>query len=43
ANPPAGCHFHERCPKAQPRCRRHYPPTLTLEDGRKVACWLFDR
>ena len=40
ANPPAGCHFHERCPQAGPRCREQYPPTRTLEDGHRVACWL---
>ena len=26
ANPPAGCHFHPRCPFAAAVCREHYPP-----------------
>jgi peptide/nickel transport system ATP-binding protein len=38
ANPPAGCHFHPRCPVAEPRCRERYPDTVTLPDGRRVAC-----
>jgi len=43
ANPPAGCHFHERCPKAEPRCREAYPPTRVLDEsqGHSVACWLY--
>jgi len=38
ANPPTGCHFHPRCPKAEPICREHYPPSAMLPDGRRVAC-----
>jgi len=43
ANPPAGCHFHERCPKAEARCREAYPPTRVLDqvNGHSVACWLY--
>ena len=43
ANPPAGCHFHERCPKAEARCRESYPPQVTLdgEGVHSVACWLY--
>jgi len=26
ANPPPGCHFHPRCPRALDRCRIEYPP-----------------
>jgi peptide/nickel transport system ATP-binding protein len=26
ANPPAGCHFHPRCPRALERCAVEYPP-----------------
>ncbi|MBV8916381.1 MAG: ABC transporter ATP-binding protein, partial [Acetobacteraceae bacterium] len=26
ANPPPGCHFHPRCPRALDRCRAEYPP-----------------
>ncbi len=41
ANPPAGCHFHTRCPHVMEKCRREYPPLEETRDGgRKVACWL---
>ncbi|RMG34875.1 MAG: ABC transporter ATP-binding protein, partial [Gammaproteobacteria bacterium] len=40
ANPPAGCHFHERCPRAEPRCREQYPPMRSIDEGHRVACWL---
>jgi peptide/nickel transport system ATP-binding protein len=40
ANPPAGCHFHERCPRALPRCRETYPPSVQLDQMHRVACWL---
>jgi oligopeptide/dipeptide ABC transporter ATP-binding protein len=32
AQPPAGCRFHPRCPKAQDICR-HEPPALVTRDG----------
>jgi taurine--2-oxoglutarate transaminase len=28
-SPPPGCHFHTRCPKAGPRCRREVPEPVT--------------
>jgi oligopeptide/dipeptide ABC transporter ATP-binding protein len=40
-NPPSGCHFHPRCPRAQDRCRREDPTlTVTADDGpsHAVAC-----
>nr|WP_245984562.1 oligopeptide/dipeptide ABC transporter ATP-binding protein [Streptomyces tateyamensis] len=40
ANPPSGCTFHPRCPKAQEICRSE-PPLLQLTTGpgeRQVAC-----
>ncbi len=42
ARPPAGCHFHTRCPLAQPLCREQSPP-LTPRDTagageHRVAC-----
>jgi len=40
AHPPAGCHFHERCPRALPRCREAYPPSVQLDELHRVACWL---
>lgn len=37
-NPPSGCVFHPRCPKARDSCRVEVPETITTDDGRKVAC-----
>jgi len=43
AKPPPGCHFHDRCPRAEPRCRENYPPQISVDDeaGHQVACWLY--
>jgi peptide/nickel transport system ATP-binding protein len=38
SNPPAGCHFHPRCPKAQPVCRERYPEANEDPVGHRVAC-----
>ncbi|HKC53277.1 MAG TPA: ABC transporter ATP-binding protein [Burkholderiales bacterium] len=40
-NPPAGCHFHPRCPKVMPECRERYPENFALSATRGVACWLY--
>jgi len=40
-NPPSGCPFHPRCPKAVDRCRIEVP-ALRLVEGREVACHLAD-
>jgi len=40
-NPPAGCHFHPRCPHVMPRCSTEVPP-LGVALGREVACHLYD-
>jgi len=40
-NPPSGCHFHPRCPKAMAECRERYPENVVLSDTRSVACWLY--
>ncbi|MGV7214936.1 ABC transporter ATP-binding protein [Bradyrhizobium sp. UFLA05-112] len=37
ANPPAGCHFHPRCPRASDVCRTAYPEWQVDADG-GVAC-----
>ena len=41
ANPPAGCHFHPRCPKAMPECRAAYPGAVQLSRSRTVNCVLY--
>ncbi len=37
-SPPAGCHFHPRCPEAMEVCRRCYPQWSEVEPGWRVAC-----
>ncbi len=39
-NPPSGCHFHPRCPRAMDVCRGEYPPEKNVGDAR-VSCWLY--
>jgi peptide/nickel transport system ATP-binding protein len=39
-HPPAGCHFHTRCPYAEARCRSETPPLREIEPGHHVACHL---
>jgi peptide/nickel transport system ATP-binding protein len=39
AEPPQGCHFHPRCPRAMTRCRERYPET-TLAGDHSVRCFL---
>jgi oligopeptide/dipeptide ABC transporter ATP-binding protein len=36
---PPGCRFAPRCPLADDRCRRDYPPTFTVADGHTADCW----
>lgn len=38
AHPPAGCHFHPRCPYAVDRCRAEVPALEEVEPGRFVRC-----
>ena len=42
AKPPAGCHFHPRCPQASASCRGRYPATLALSATHAVSCHLYD-
>jgi len=37
-NPPAGCHFHTRCPHAQALCSERTPLLEGTPDGHAVAC-----
>ena len=41
-NPPAGCHFHTRCPVAFDRCSVEVPATYDARPGHKVQCHLYD-
>jgi len=36
---PEGCRFAARCPHADERCRRDYPPSFTVGDGHTADCW----
>ena len=36
---PEGCRFAARCPHADDRCRRDYPPSFTVGDGHTADCW----
>jgi len=38
ANPPSGCAFRTRCPRATALCAETAPALRTLSDGRQVAC-----
>jgi peptide/nickel transport system ATP-binding protein len=38
AKPPAGCHFHPRCPKATDICHQTYPETTAASATHSVAC-----
>lgn len=49
ANPPSGCHFHPRCPKARivaggedqipENCQNEVPPLAEVGPGHNAACW----
>ena len=41
-NPPSGCHFHPRCPKAKDRCKTEIPRQIELEEGHIVNCHLYN-
>ena len=40
ANPPPGCHFSTRCPRAEKRCFEESPEWREIEPGHQVACHL---
>jgi len=41
-DPPTGCRFHPRCPKATEQCRVEEPVFEMLKPGHWVACWHAD-
>ncbi len=40
-NPPSGCRFHPRCPRAMDICRQERPTFYELGDDHAVACFLY--
>ncbi|NRR22199.1 ATP-binding cassette domain-containing protein [Brevibacillus sp. MS2.2] len=41
-NPPSGCHFRTRCPKAMPECAASVPVWKEVEPGHFAACHLYN-
>ena len=40
-DPPAGCRFHTRCPKAMRQCKTEEPRWQEVERGHYTACHLY--
>jgi len=40
-NPPKGCRFSPRCPKAMDICHEQEPELIKHKNGQQVACWLY--
>ncbi len=38
-NPPPGCRFAPRCPRASEKCGEHEPPLRGDDRGHQFACW----
>jgi oligopeptide/dipeptide ABC transporter ATP-binding protein len=38
-NPPSGCRFHPRCPRAQEMCSEEEPPLAPQAPGHEAACF----
>lgn len=41
-NPPSGCVFHTRCPRAVPLCKTQIPPVTQLAGQHALACHLVE-
>ncbi len=39
-NPPTGCRFHTRCPRAEAVCSERMPSLAAGPQGQQVACWM---
>ena len=42
-NPPSGCRFHPRCPRALPECSQKRPPLMKVNEDHEVACFLYNK
>lgn len=42
-NPPSGCIFLTRCPRADERCRAEEPKLRDLDGGHETACFLYEK
>jgi oligopeptide transport system ATP-binding protein len=40
-NPPSGCRFHTRCPKAMPQCKTQEPVWKEVASGHMTACHVY--
>jgi oligopeptide/dipeptide ABC transporter ATP-binding protein len=40
---PEGCRFAARCPHADERCRREYPPSFDVGQGHTADCWRLEK
>jgi len=40
-NPPAGCHFHPRCPDVMEKCKKEYPGLSAISKTRTCHCYLY--
>jgi len=41
SDPPAGCHFHPRCPEVMPKCKLAYPAQSRFNTTHSVHCHLY--
>ncbi len=42
-SPPAGCHFHPRCPHAMPICNESYPKASMISETHITHCYLYSQ
>jgi len=40
--PPPGCRFHPRCPRAFAPCAQRSPPAFRVGEGQYARCWLYE-